>query len=398
MSASNGEIVQRIESLLASAKKLQGDDQYGRFGLLKEIDLLYQDVEPPINTFFKQWTSLTFFSCIDIAIKLGLFEHMKGRESITAKELGALVNVDDDVIARVMRVLVASRFVASKGEDAYAHTHKSLVYVKGEHTAVDSFNLISLLAVSYITIPEYLKTRSADELVDIRKTPYACAYGMEGKTFYEVLSTNPDHLDTFNRSMSEPGPEWGMFPFESLRENVLAEPERPFVVDIGGGKGQALLRIQEETGKVFGTSSQLILQERPDVLEQINQDDIAGITKMPYDFHTKQPVKDAHVYFFSQIIHNYPDHVCQDILKQAAGAMGPSSRLLIVEAVLPAQTDVGGDMGAYLIDFVGLAMGGKERTEKEFATLLGTVGLELVKVWHGKARHHAIVEARLKRA
>lgn len=58
----------------------------------------------------------------------------------------------------------------------------------------------------------------------------------------------------------------------------------------------------------------------------------------------------AHVYFFSQIIHNYPDHVCQDILARAAKAMSLKSRLLIVESVLPATTDVGGDMGAYLVD------------------------------------------------
>lgn len=30
--------------------------------------------------------------------------------------------------------------------------------------------------------------------------------------------------------------------------------------------------------------------------------------------------------------------------------MSPKSRLLIVEAVLPAQIEVGGDMGGYLID------------------------------------------------
>ena len=30
--------------------------------------------------------------------------------------------------------------------------------------------------------------------------------------------------------------------------------------------------------------------------------------------------------------------------------MSPKSRLLIIEAVLPAQTEVGGDMGGYLID------------------------------------------------
>lgn len=85
---------------------------------------------------------------------------MKSRENVTAQELGALVNMDSNVIgqtvakllvndadygldiARVMRVLVAAGIVASTGEDAYSHTPKSLIYVKGEHTAVDSFNLL----------------------------------------------------------------------------------------------------------------------------------------------------------------------------------------------------------------------------------------------------------------
>jgi hypothetical protein len=144
---------------------------------------------------------------------------------------------------------------------------------------------------SYITIPEYLKTRPAEDLLDIRKTPYACAYGMEGKTFYETLSVNPRHLDTFNRSMSEPGPEYGIFPFPSLKEEVEAEPDRAFVVDIGGGKGQALHYIKKVTGDAFGTSSKLILQERPDVLEQLSSEQRAGIELMSYDFHTEQPIK-----------------------------------------------------------------------------------------------------------
>ena len=140
-------------------------------------------------------------------------------------------------------------------------------------------------------IPEYLKTRPAQDLLDIRKTPYACAYDMEGRTFYETLSANPEHLDTFNRSMSEPGPEYGIFPFYSLKEEVEADQDRAFIVDIGGGKGQALLHIQNQTKKVFGTTARLILQERPEVLEQIRPDEIVGIETMPYDFHSEQPVK-----------------------------------------------------------------------------------------------------------
>lgn len=49
-------------------------------------------------------------------------------------------------------------------------------------------------------------------------------------------------------------------------------------------------------------------------------------------------------------MHNYSDHVCQDILKRVAQAMSPKPRLLIVGAVLSAQVEVSGDMGGYLID------------------------------------------------
>jgi hypothetical protein len=226
----------------------------------------------------------------------------------------------------------------------------------------------TLLKKSYITIPSYLQTRSSNDLLDIRKTPYACAYGMEGKTFYETLSANPGHLDTFNRSMSEPGPEYSIFPFSSLREQVEADTDLAFVVDIGGGKGQALRYIREATDDAFGGKGKLILQERPDVLEQLSVSQKEGMELMIYDFHTEQPVEGigfdvhvdmseladnllgAHVYYLCQILHNYPDHVCRDILKHISKAMTPKSRLLIVDAVLPAQTEVGGDMAGYLID------------------------------------------------
>ncbi len=93
-------------------------------------------------------------------IKLGVFEKMKAKDNISARELGDLVGVDSGVIgytfskpavntadydsdiARVMRVLVAARIVASTGEDTYSHTPKSLIYVRGKRTAVDSFELL----------------------------------------------------------------------------------------------------------------------------------------------------------------------------------------------------------------------------------------------------------------
>lgn len=86
-------------------------------------------------------------------------------------------------------------------------------------------------------------------------------------------------------------PTLGMFPFTSLKEEVEAEPDRAFVVDIGGGRGQSLLLIQKETAALFGASSKMVLQDRPQVLDTIPQELLPNIEKMPYDFYTEQTIK-----------------------------------------------------------------------------------------------------------
>jgi hypothetical protein len=146
----------------------------------------------------------------------------------------------------------------------------------------------------YLSFPTYFKTKTPEELIDLRKTPYSCAYGDEGKTFYEVLTSTPERLNMFNKAMMQQEanlPTLGMFPFTSLKEEVIAEPERAFVVDIGGGRGQSLLSINQETANTFGTKAKMVLQDRPQVLDTIPQELLPGIEKMPYNFYTEQPIK-----------------------------------------------------------------------------------------------------------
>lgn len=45
---------------------------------------------------------------------------------------------------------------------------------------------------------------------------------------------------------------------------------------------------------------------------------------------------------------------------------------------------------------VMMAIGGKERSEKEFAALLEAAGLELVKVWPEAVGTQSVIEARKK--
>jgi hypothetical protein len=83
-------------------------------------------------------------------------------------------------------------------------------------------------------------------------------------------------------------PVLGMFPFASLEDQVKKEPERPFVVDIAGGRGQALLAIQTECPEAFG--GKLILQDLPIVINSLKPKEVNGIEPTVYDIFTPQPV------------------------------------------------------------------------------------------------------------
>jgi hypothetical protein len=129
-------------------------------------------------------------------------------------------------------------------------------------------------------------------LFDLKKSPFAWAVGLEGKTYYEAISADADRFNMFNMTMMQMEknvPVLGMYPFESLRSQVEADKERPFIVDIGGGRGQALLAIQKKAPEGFG--AKMILQDRPDVLGSLAQEDIPNIEPMVYDFFTPQPIK-----------------------------------------------------------------------------------------------------------
>ena len=77
--------------------------------------------------------------------------------------------------------------------------------------------------------------------------------------------------------------------------------------------------------------------------------------------------------------------------------MGAHSRLLIGELVVPNNAPLGSDLTPYWMDIAMLAIGGKERSEKEFGRLLGEAGLKLVKVWPAQQGMQAIIEAVLVR-
>ena len=87
----------------------------------------------------------------------------------------------------------------------------------------------------------------------------------------------------------------------------------------------------------------------------------------------------AHAYFFHQIMHDYSDETCRNILQQIKPAMGHKSKILINELVLT-------------------CVAARERTEEEFKALFASVGLELAGIWKHPEGYDSVMEVTLPKS
>lgn len=99
-----------------------------------------------------------------------------------------------------------------------------------------------------------------------------------------------------------------------------------------------------------------------------------------------------------RLLHDFYDPVCVEILRNTVSAMGPDSRLIVSDMLIPDRVQTGGDLTLYWLDFSLLTISGRERNLADFLNLFDQVGLELVKVYKAPIGHTAMLETRLKNA
>ena len=93
-----------------------------------------------------------------------------------------------------------------------------------------------------------------------------------------------------------------------------------------------------------------------------------------------------------QVLHDWSDAKCIDILRPIVAAMDPrSSRLLLVEEVLE-ENNVSWLTASFDI-VMWLFFNGIERTHTQWTALLGQVGLSIVKIWALPGTKERVIEA-----
>lgn len=284
--------LKEAEELVAALKSHSDGDTAQRLAMLRKVDKLRFALEEPYDTICHHIEIASADSAVYSLQVMGALDKLAAGGTMTASELAeACNNIDTSVIARAMRILTCQGIILEPEPGRYTHTPLSLAYLPERLGGF--FRLCAEVSKAEFALPDYLKSHKPEDLFDLNKSLIAFVRGKEGRNYYEIISEDPVERDLWNRAlqMADQGmPILNMFPFPDLKEQVEASPERPFIVDIGGGRGQALLAIRGQCGGSFGAKT--ILQDLPVVLDSIKDEDVPGIEKMAYDiFSGPQPVK-----------------------------------------------------------------------------------------------------------
>jgi hypothetical protein len=217
---------------------------------------------------------------------------------------------------------------------------------------------------------------------------FVAAFGLP---LWDYLASHREAAASFEESLARIG---------AARDQavVRAVDFGPFerVVDVGGGQGGLLSAMLAVQPQLRG-----ILFDLPSVVEPAR----LALTQAGYaerlevvagDFRETVPTG-GDCYILSWILHDWDDHVAEQIVRRCRQAMRAGAHLLVVEMVMPEAGQPGADAFRRMVRQTDLEMlavvGGRERTKTEFEGLLGAAGFAIESVVPLTGMPWSVIEA-----
>jgi len=310
----------------------------------------------------------------------------------TISELSAPINADPALVARIVRHLAAAGDInetVGTGTYTSAKLSKALAlphYSSGVKICFDTSGRV------YASMPSYFAGNGYKNPAKAMDGPWQHAHG-PGSAF-KWFNERPEHVEALNTYLFAQGserPSWiDMYPVhDRLIEGLDVSGASSALIDVGGGIGNYL---EEFRTKVPEWAGRLVLQEQ-EVMVNIAQGVglNSKIEATVYDFFTPQPIKGARAYFLRNILHDWPDDRCRDILSRLKTAMEPGYSKILLNEIVVANSEPHLQHTAMDLQMMAMASG-EERTESEWRKLISSVGLQVTGIWSQGQGNESIIE------
>ncbi|KAI1197676.1 S-adenosyl-L-methionine-dependent methyltransferase [Nemania serpens] len=318
-----------------------------------------------------------------VGVETRLFEVLaeRGGKEATNAELASSTNVDPVLMKRLLRYYQSFGIVDQPADDQYrANNITSAMVSLGARAGVPFY--LETLVPAFNALPEFLRETEYANVTDGANCPWYLGHQTDKQAF-EWVKERPDVMGHFMSWMVSQREGLPMFLDVINFEEEFAGPgvneSTPIFVDVGGALGHQCIALRQ---KYPGLVGRIILQDREEIIQQVKVQPIPGfegIETQSYDFFTPQPIKGARAYYLRNILHDWPDHKCVEILKNIKSAMTEDSRILIDEMVLPER---GAPWRATQLDLaMSTCFAAMERSRADWDSLLGKAGLTIQKIW-----------------
>ncbi|EMD61020.1 hypothetical protein GGP41_009947 [Bipolaris sorokiniana] len=344
--------------------------------------------ETPIGKYF---ASMAELGIMRVFVEHGIFDAIP-EEGISLEDLTTQLGVEYNLIERFTAFLVAIDVLRSPTPGHVAHTPTSEAFTDARVGQFYMY-LFDFFMGPTTQWPGYFAANGLAEPPRSNRSPGGFAMGMPDKTAYEIMAAIPGLATKMNGAMAIDGdiPITGVYDFSWVSAYAAGNADRELIVDVAGGKGQALKEILEESPAI--PADRCVLQDQPHVIAEAVEEHkgstvLGSVKKIGHSIFGEQPVKGALVYYIRRVLNDWSDFEALQILKNIRAACANDSRILIAEYLRPKDPSV----YTSTVDMFILNIGGKVRSEKAFHELAAQAGLKIVSVAKHEKTESAVVE------
>lgn len=289
-------------------------------------------------------------------------------------ELASTTGTNPHALFRLLRALESLGMLATSPDGGYQVTEL------GEYLRSDVPNSMRNLAI--LSGAEHYRIWS--HLLDSVTSGTPSLELALGAPLFSYLHDHADAAERFNNAMSDLARNVHLPAVAALELHSAAT-----VVDVGGGTGSLLAHVLATSPHLHGVLFDLphVVAKAQPVLEAAGVLDRCQL--VGGDFFEEPVPGDGDIYLLSLVLHDFGDAPAERILKKVRSSIPDHARLVVLEQVVP---EHGQPHISKLVDLNMLVIsGGRERTEKEFESLLKSAGFELQRVLPSPTTLNAIV-------
>jgi hypothetical protein len=308
------------------------------------------------------YRELLYQRFVCVATKLGIPDILKDQE-LGSDEIARKMSMHPGAMYRFLRGLSSAGIVSELPERRFALT------LLGSRLRSDVPCSMRGLVI-FMGEPFYLRTW--EQLDYSLRTGKPAFDNMHGMTFFDYACQHPEISLLFDEMLTsitrwEAQVVVNAFDFSSFHN----------LVDVAGGQGTLLTAILKVNPQGHG-----VLFDLPSVIDGARKHiEDEGLTQrcdvVAGDFfQAVSPGGDG--YILKYIIHDWDEKSVVTILKNCRKAMSKNVKLLVIEAVVPPPEEP--HYSKYMDVEMLLLHGGRERTLKEYETLLNQMGFKVTRM------------------